>query len=87
MTDIEWACRWVGKGWNPISPAVNDDPLIAENTEDGYLKTMADLAEAVRVKFIETDQDARDYDDAAHSWLNDGSEAFIAAVREAVGDD
>lgn len=96
MTDIEWACQWVG--WQeermPEATSIGLNYYIVPGMEDvgPIYRTDADLAEAVRVKcyglppFYEANgaADVDAIDEVVVKWWNDGPLAFIKAVREVI---
>lgn len=81
MDDREWACKFVGwpeRGANVV-------PLY--DGKSSAPRSIADLAEAVRVKWLEmpVTMDENDVIGLALVLLRHGPDAFIAAVREVVG--
>jgi hypothetical protein len=83
----KWAAEWVG--WKILRHTAYQYPSATpvESYVLGGRKTDADLAEAVRVKFILAEHSSvenRVLDRLMLEWLKGGPLAFIAAVREIV---
>lgn len=89
MTDIQWACEWVGWRWYSTG-------AMWERAQGAWgYRSLPDLAEAVRVKFLTLRLEPQESKHhgwgnpstrtlIAGIWMSNGPLAFIRAVREVV---